>query len=125
MANFKTFSVGCCCCPTIGIDSDLGNYDLLVQCCEGSIVISNLSDDISLIEQCDGVCCGPAHSCKDEITFTADQYGDIASWVADGGRLYVAGEYATGCYSVTEVAKVNTFMSGVMGRFSFGQEWAL
>lgn len=109
------FTLACCCCP-VGFDAYA--WQGIKDCiCEHPI--ENLKDDISRIEDCKTVFCGPGNVCGGAMQFEPDQYDAIKEWVEKGGRLWCNGEYNSeeefgyDCLGDEAREKINSFMSAL------------
>lgn len=123
---FKLFNI-CepCCCPTVGYEAlEIPAAD---QCCKphyGSITYLYNFDGTALrekLDECVMVFMGPTGTCDFNTNFDDDQIGIIATWINEGGRVYLASEYI-GCMSHANVERQNEIIGLLGSSMSIGEK---
>lgn len=97
----------CCCCPFVGLDQE--SWTAATNCCRDLVYVPNVHEDLDLLDDLQLILCGPISRCDRKINFAEDQFEELADWVRDGNKLFVAGE-SQGCWVQEDFDKFNLLM---------------
>jgi hypothetical protein len=71
------------------------------------------------LDLCDAIFIGPVGQCGYSTCLDVDQAYIIGTWIYDGGRAFVAGEYMP-CITNVQLTNINAFLSAIGSGMSFG-----